>query len=232
MHTMPAVHLSGIKVIAFDLDDTLFSERQYAFSGFDAVANWLRSRVNCPFDPAARMRELFTTADRRRVFDQVLAELSLPEPAGLIQQMIACYRAHRPTIGLYPDAAVVLGRWANRFGLALLSDGPVEMQRAKVDALALKDRLHPVVLTGEWGEQYWKPHLRGFRAIEEALGAGGSSCLYIADNPSKDFVGPKKLGWRTVQVCRPEGIYCDLAPAPGGEPEYQIRSLLELEPTP
>ena len=228
---MPPVHLTGVQLVVFDLDDTLYPERQYAFSGFDAVAEWLRGRIACPFDAAARMRELFASADRRHVFDILLAEAGCPSPLELIPQMVACYRNHCPTITLCADAEAALRRWRDRVKLALLSDGPIEMQSRKVQALKLSEVLKPIVLTDAWGRQYWKPHPRGFQELERASEASGPRCLYVADNPSKDFLAPRARGWQTVQISRPEGLYYHFPPPPGGEPDHQVSSLAELELT-
>ena len=40
---------------------------------------------------------------------------------------------------------------------------------------------------------------------------------YVADNPEKDFVAPRRMGWRTVQINRPgrlhEGVTAPIDPA-------------------
>jgi putative hydrolase of the HAD superfamily len=58
------------------------------------------------------------------------------------------------------------------------------------------------VLTDRWGRTYWKPHERAFLAIEAALEARGAACVYVGDNPAKDFAAPRRLGWRTVRIRR------------------------------
>ena len=34
--------------------------------------------------------------------------------------------------------------------------------------------------------------------------------IYISDNPKKDFIAPKKLGWKTLRYKNPNGIYRDI----------------------
>jgi putative hydrolase of the HAD superfamily len=41
------------------------------------------------------------------------------------------------------------------------------------------------------------------------FGSRGKNCLYVGDNPQKDFYGARILGWKTVQIKRPDGIYKD-----------------------
>lgn len=228
---MDPTHISGIRGIVFDLDDTLYPERSYAFSGFAAVSRWLRVRHACPFDPEERMKALFETEYRPRVFDRVLVELGLPPSEAAVSEMVDCYRSHIPKISLYHDADAALTRWSGAFRLGLISDGPEGVQRRKIDALGLSGRIEQVILTDTWGREYWKPHVRGFRAIEAAWGWDESSLLYVADNPSKDFLAPRCLGWRTLKLCRPDGLYTHLPTPAAAEPEFTVASLDQVEVT-
>lgn len=224
------VSLTGIQLVVLDLDDTLYPERAYAFSGFAAVGDWLSRRGACPFDPAERMRALFEAGDRRRIFNQLLAEMAFPpdEIDRWVSQMIQVYRSHLPTLTLFPDADDALRRWRPRFGLGLISDGPLEVQQNKVEALELSARLDWVLLTDLWGREFWKPHLRAFLEAESRGGVSGAACVYVADNPSKDFVGPRQRGWRTVQIHREDAVHQDAPTAAGGEAEHHITSLAEV----
>jgi putative hydrolase of the HAD superfamily len=175
------------------------------------------------------MREIFDTGDRRHVFDQILAESGCEQPGQLVPEMVACYRSHRPRLDLFTDADERLTAWRGSFRLGLISDGPQAMQQRKVDALGLTGRLDAIILTDQWGRAYWKPHPRAFREMEEYFGSKGRQCVYLADNPGKDFVAPRSLGWRTVRVLRPGGVYADVKPPKGGEPEFTLAGLQELD---
>ena len=65
--------MDPIAAVIFDLDDTLFPEREYAFSGFRAVARAFSHVLGEVESATARMRELFDSQHRRRVFNQILA---------------------------------------------------------------------------------------------------------------------------------------------------------------
>jgi putative hydrolase of the HAD superfamily len=147
----------------------------------------------------------------------------------MVKSMVEIYRTHKPGIQLFEDAERALSRWKQRFALALISDGPWRMQKNKVEALQLYDQLNPVVLTAEWGEEFSKPHNRAFEYIQRTTGRQGSECVYVADNVSKDFIAPRRMGWRTVQVRRENGIYADLVPPPEGRAEADVRTLDQIE---
>jgi len=214
-----------LRMIVFDLDDTLYPERDYVYSGFEAVAQAFDAELRPTFELAARMKQVFESGSRGRVFDTVLADLHRPADPAMIQRMVDVYRNHQPRICLFPDADAALDRLAGCFKLALLSDGYLTAQQRKIDALGLPQRLDRVVLTDELGRDYWKPDPRAFQRLAGDLELSGPQCAYVADNPSKDFVAPNQLGWRSVMVRRPGGLYGDCSAAAGGQPQVVIDSL-------
>ena len=216
-----------IRAVVFDLDDTLYPERAYAMSGFAAVAEAFADRF--PTDAAAQMSRLFDTEHRGHVFDELCRSSGVtPDPA-LIQEMVDAYRRHSPRIKLHPDADSAIDRLTRRARLALISDGPLVMQKAKVAALAVRSRIELVVLTDQWGRRFWKPHPRAFELIQNQFAVDGASCTYIADNPKKDFIAPRALGWRTIQIKRSDGIYASLSPTPGGASDHCVSTLDEID---
>jgi putative hydrolase of the HAD superfamily len=128
--------------------------------------------------------------------------------------MVCVYRKHAPDIELLPDARECLNRLAGSVAMAAITDGPSESQRAKAEALGLARWLNPILFTSELGKGLGKPHQRAFRIIEEHSGYRGRQCLYVADNPGKDFGGPVALGWSTVRVRRKGGLHREIVSPP------------------
>lgn len=199
----------GVRAVVFDIDDTLYLERDYIRSGFIALGDWLHASHGV-VGFAERAFNLHEQGVRGTIFDQVLSELHVAASATLIEDLVARYRAHTPKIALLPDAERALNVLVSRCRLAAVSDGPIESQSAKVIALNLEHYCRPIVLTGAYPPGHGKPHPRAFREVETALERRGDECLYVADNPSKDFAGPKSCGWRTLRVRRLQGLYRDL----------------------
>jgi putative hydrolase of the HAD superfamily len=191
-------------VVTFDLDDTLYLERHFVRSGFAAVGGWLASERGARGFEACAWR-LFEGGQRGDIFDRVLPRLGIAPERALIERLVRVYREHAPQIVLEPEATDLLDRLAGRCHLALLTDGFHDTQRRKIAALGLDARCRPIVCTDRWGRAHWKPSPTGFRHIQEALGAAPERCIYIGDNPAKDFRAPRALGWRTLRVRHPRG---------------------------
>ena len=210
------------RVMVFDLDDTLYLERDYVRSGFTAAGRWAERHGIAGLGAAAWAA--FENGHRGDIFDRALAGLGIAADATLIAGLVRAYRRHRPDIMLAPDAAAWLAAVRPDTALALITDGPAASQSSKVAALGLAARgFAPIVLTARLGRRYGKPHPRAFELIQRAYGLAADRFTYVADNPAKDFLAPGRLGWRTVQVARPERLHRGEAPSPG----YRAGSVIE-----
>ncbi len=190
-------------MLVFDLDDTLYLERDFAFSGFAHLERWVAEHYGVSgFGPACQ--NIFTTGDRRKIFNTACALLGLPDSPDFIDRLVQEYRLHVPKIQLSPDAERFLSAASHPMGL--ITDGPERMQRNKIAALKLEQRIAHIRPTGAWPEGFGKPHPRAFEEME-SLAPGGSKMVYVADNPAKDFVTPNAMGWQTVQVLRAGAVH-------------------------
>jgi putative hydrolase of the HAD superfamily len=190
-----------------DLDDTLFLERDYVRSGFRAIDEWLR--INQKIEGFYSFAwNSFEKGARANIIDRFLERQTLTEMR-LLDQMILVYREHRPAITLLPDAERFLNRHQPNT-LGLITDGRSKSQWAKIDALGLRDRIGEIIVTGDWGVQFWKPHPRAFMEVQKKH--PHHSCLYIGDNPKKDFIAPMRLNWSpSIRIRRPASLHSGIA---------------------
>jgi putative hydrolase of the HAD superfamily len=196
-----------VTCVVFDLDDTLFLERDYARSGFDAVGDMVASQLGVT-DFAERAWAAFERGERGNIFDTALRESGSEVDADVVRALVDAYRAHTPRISLTPDSAKAIDTLREqRTTLAVVTDGPIASQRAKAVALGAGDWSSVSIFTAELGDGFTKPHPRAFEQVELATGRSGASCVYVADNPRKDFAGPRSLGWRTIRVRRPGSLH-------------------------
>jgi putative hydrolase of the HAD superfamily len=205
--------------IVFDLDDTLYLERDYVRSGFAAVAKWADVELGIA-DFEARTWRLFNEGHRQGTFQIALTELGIENSRELLPQMIALYRAHRPSIELLPDSISCLTGLRQCAVLGLITDGDPQRQRLKCEALGVVNWLDHTIYTGDWGAEFHKPHPRAYEEIQSRVGSG-YHFVYVADNPVKDFTSPFRLGWDTIRVRRPGSLHfhaeCDQNTLPRAE---------------
>ncbi len=193
-------------LIVLDLDDTLYLERDYVRSGFKAVDAWLATECGTN-GFLERAWHYFVSGRRNDIFNQVLRDIDL-EDDGKVLKMLEVYRSHEPDIQLLPDALSFIRNHAST-ELAIISDGHSVSQWAKVRSLGLKERVKTIIITNDWGREYWKPHPRAFEAVQQGYLPG--ECVYIADNPLKDFIAPAALGWMpSIRIRRARSLHEDI----------------------
>lgn len=217
-----------IKIIVFDLDDTLFPEREFVRSGFQAVGEWILNKYGVPgfFEVAWKF---FAQGNRGKIFNLVLAEIGIEDNPQIIQELLQIYREHKPQISLFSDARWAIDYFKGHKKLAAITDGYLITQRNKVAALEIASSFEAIVYSDEYGRENWKPSPVPYLKVMELTGFQGSECVYVGDNPHKDFVTAKKLSWLTVQIDRQDGEYSKNRPTPGYEADRTILSLTELE---
>ena len=221
--------MQGIQVVVFDLDDTLYFEDEYVHSGFQAVADFLR--VQAEVD--SRMVFEFCwqqhiSGQRGHIFDAVKEHFEIAAP---VSELVQVYRTHAPQIRLTADVDALLKRLRlNAFKLAVITDGPLVMQQAKVKALGLHNKVDCVICTDQYGKEHWKPHPKAFLEIMHAFAVPGHACVYIGDNPIKDFIAPRALGWKTIRYQDPRQLRAHIHPEhAGAAPDAVVSSLQAFE---
>jgi putative hydrolase of the HAD superfamily len=216
-----------IGCIVFDLDDTLILERDYVRSGFSAVGKFVAAEYGI-IDFGDRCWSKFETGLRGNIFDSVCREADLAGAPKMIAQLVSTYREHTPEIALLPDASALLARVTPFMKTAVITDGPRASQSRKVKALDLDRLVLPIVLTDELGPGASKPSPVAFELVQQHHGLSADACVYVGDNPHKDFVSPRALGWHTIRVRRPLGLHASL---PSGEDvDQEIDDLTQLLP--
>ena len=218
------------QAVIFDLDDTLYPERDYVLSGFRAVSLWAEEHWGIPAAPGfAELQKLLDHGVRGNTFDRWLASHQIPVN-GAIQELIHIYRNHQPTLMPFPEVPNLLLSLGKTHRLGLLSDGYLEVQQRKLCALNLAHYFDAIIFSDEWGREAWKPAAKPFEEILARLRTEANASIYVGDNPIKDFLGARQRGMFTIQVKRSDGLYTSLEPpTPAHAPDLTLESLVELK---
>ena len=220
-----------VRAAVFDLDDTLFLEREYVKSGFRCIAMNVADDCGVPssviFD---FLWKCFCSGIRANNFDRLAARHPSMLKRWKIADLIDLYRSHYPNICLLPGIANLFAEARNAgMQLALLSDGPVQSQSAKLAALDLCRHLDSCILNDISGIEFRKPDVRGYEALRSELGLKSSEMVYVADNPEKDFLGARRAGWRSIRLRLPEQLRYCLEPSTSEyAPDYEVNSVAQL----
>ena len=183
----------------FDLDDTLYPERSFVESGFNAVASMLASKFGWEERQSKiHMMGTLRLKGRGSVFDELLRSRRA-YTAKLVQLCVQTYRQHRPEISLYLAAQKFLKENQGR-AMYLVTDGNKNVQANKIKALGLEPFFKHIFITHRFGIHHAKPSTYCFSLIREIEKCSWNDLAYIGDNPAKDFVNLNPLNVMTIRV--------------------------------
>ena len=175
--------LSSSNIFVFDLDDTLYSERDFEKSGIDFVYN--------TFD--IKHIELESIVANRKNWIEKIINGSNNQITS--QMVLDIYRNHIPSIQLYKDSKVFLEKMISKGNeMSLITDGRSITQRNKLRALGIESYFTNIIISEEINSE--KPSEYNFKMVMNNKHT--ENYIYIADNPNKDFITPNKLGWTTI----------------------------------
>ena len=214
-------------LVLFDLDDTLCD-----YSG--ARTGRLRTAYGDAFNAAG-----ICNVD----LDAVIAESLEIHPHGChhfpdllarhgVTDAVVAQRAQRWYLGnrfsglaLFSDAQAVLAQVRALPGvraIGLITNGPADVQRDKIDLLGLWPEVDFAVISGEIGVEKPDPAI-----FQEALRRGNAEpadAIYIGDSPEFDMEGARAAEIRRIWVNRVGDPWPLQTPAP----ETEIRTLTEI----
>lgn len=216
-----------MRALVFDLDDTLYVERDFVMSGYRAVARHLADANCCSFDSAfSTMAEAFDTKGRHMAFPALLTQF--PNASLSLAEMVDIYRQHSPEIRLCPGYPKLLQALSREYRLGIITDGLPAVQERKVRALGLCRIMDKIIYTWEYGSEKQKPHPLSFSLMLQFLRSEPASTLYIGDNPAKDCKGAHGVGMKFVQVRQAMSCGNEAVAGEQDVPEYEIETLLQL----
>lgn len=195
-------HISGLKVILFDLDDTLYGEKEYVRSGYRKVAKLFPACVNME-------EELWAAFEKKQpAFDYVLRKFGVYSETAKTR-CIEVYRNQTPDIHLYDGVERMLVHLKKLgYKLGIITDGRVEGQNAKIKALCLHKYFDKIIVTDALGGvSYRKPCDRAFVIMKEYFNVEYNDICYVGDNIVKDFIAPEKLGMKSIWFKNKDGLY-------------------------
>lgn len=214
--------------VIFDMDDTLYKERDYRLSGWNAVACCFAAA--CQTTPDSLFKQM--SANPQYAFETVR---DMAEEHGVqvpVDMQLNIYRSHRPDIALDSDTKNVLNELrSNNIALGVITDGRPIGQLNKIAALELSQYMDSNLIIPTALYNTDKHSATPFKMMMQRL-PNVSSFVYVGDNPEKDFIHPNRLGWTTIMLADNNGCNIhsqDLDKWPDeNRPKYIVNSLTDI----
>lgn len=215
-----------IKLVVFDLDDTLYNEKNFVHGGFSEVSRYLSEKYNLIFDDVyASCIYLLKSNGRGKIFNNLCEEYKINES---IDKLVDVYRKARPKLELYEDAKFILNHIRHNYYTGIITDGMASVQWNKIRSLELEAFIDKIIVTDDFGKDYWKPHFLSFEQMLNYFEVKAEEAVYIGDNPNKDFIGAREIGYKTIRIIRPEGDHMNTSLENKYEADLSINNLKEI----
>ncbi len=212
-----------IKLILFDLDETLYDEKSYVLSGFRVISKYLS--IKHKIDEKSLFNELVQSLEKKgrgENFDILLKKFKLIDS---VSDMVRIYRQHKPKIKLFPEVMELLKKLSSFFKIGIITDGNLIMQENKITALKLYKAVDFIIYTDK-NKLKEKPDISSFKKALTIAKCTANESIYIGDNPYKDFIGAKSLGIKTIRIKR--GEYENIVLSKKYEADITIEGLSNL----
>lgn len=185
--------------VVFDLDDTIFPERDFVFSGYNAIAKLLSEKYGLDKSFGFEILSSSFLAGKNPL-DTLLSKLNeeITDTDESVESLLEIYRFHQPVLTLPASSATILD-YLQREGIkmGLVTDGRSRTQRNKICALGIEKYFEPenILISEERGTDKSSPD--SFVHFVHRY-PNSSRFIYVGDNPRKDFYFPNLLGWQTI----------------------------------
>ncbi len=219
-----------IKVVLFDLDDTLIDTSKLAeIARRNAIENMIRAGM--PADFGIAYHELIELINEygsnfNRHFDYLLRRLDLPHNPKWVAAGVIGYHntkiSHLKTVKGVRKTLLALKQMGLMLGI--ITDGDPVKQWEKILRTEIEDYFDDVLISDFVGVK--KPHIKIFQKALKNFGVKPHEAVMVGDRLYSDIYGAKNAGMKTVwfkygKYANRELDYLDYA-------DFQVRSLEEV----
>ncbi|MBF8778502.1 HAD family hydrolase [Pseudomonas fulva] len=215
----------SIKLITFDLDDTLWDTAPVIASAEVVLRDWLQANApnlgGVPVEHLYAIRERLVQAEpglkhrisalRRRVLFQALAEAGYSEKhaQALANEGFEVFLHARHQVEVFPEVQPVLEILRHRYMLGVITNGNADVHR-----LGLSDYFRFALCAEDLG--IGKPDPAPFREALQRGQVPASAAVHVGDHPGDDIAGAQRAGLRAVWF-NPQGKAWQGEQAPDAE---------------
>lgn len=198
---LPALIERGIEVLCLDLDDTLVDTEAGAVLRFSAAVERireLRPDITTRAIEAATAAALLTHPSEGRMAN-FFAALQIEDPSHVqVIRDVYFETMASQQAPLYPGTTDVLRLLKRQFRLALITNGPSQLQRSKIEHHGLDACFDWIVISEECG--FEKPNSEIFEHTLGLAGIPAKRAAHAGDSLTADVVGANSAGVTSIWV--------------------------------
>ncbi|KTT17292.1 HAD-IA family hydrolase [Pseudomonas putida] len=197
----------NIKLITFDLDDTLWDTAPVIASAEVVLRDWLQANApllgDVPVEHLFAIRERIVLAEpelkhrisalRRRVLTCALEDVGYGQTQAqqLAEQGFEVFLQARHKVEIFPEVQPMLELLSQHYALGVITNGNADVSR-----LGLADYFRFALCAEDLG--IGKPDPAPFEEALRRSGVPASEAVHVGDHPRDDIAGAQRAGLRAV----------------------------------
>jgi len=223
--------MRNLRVICFDLDDTLWDLSPVIERAEQLLYQWLGEyypRVTAAYSAADLRRVRMLAVSRWPELQHDLSELrirmlrQIADATGYDEEMVtgaySVFIDARNNVQLYEDVVPVLQQLSTTHKLVALSNGNADLRR-----IGIAKFFNFVYSARDLGVA--KPDRRFFLGAAERCNSQPQQMLHVGDHPENDIAAARYMGMHTVWINRTGAKW----PLTDTRPHYEIENLHQLQ---
>ena len=191
------------RLVIFDLDNTLCDHRSSLLIRLDHA---FQEAFPDDDERSALIRQSVAVADDGTShFGDLLGGWGITDH-GEIDRIVDRYQSDRYRgLRLFEDALDGLRATGEQTQIAMITNGPTDIQQPKLDLLGIEPLFSFVLISESVG--FWKPDPRIFELALDEAGVAAHEAVYIGDSPGHDVAGAKAAGLTSIWMNRREEVW-------------------------
>lgn len=202
-----------MRLIIFDLDNTLYDENQYFFAVFMQFCKLHHIAEKEALQAIHQTLQDHIRLTSKDIFQSFLQATPLGFHQTLHNELYTLYTQISCQLNPFEDAIFILSSLQKRrIPFAILTNGSPPAQQNKIKNLNFQNL--PVFFARQKGREYEKPHAKAFELVLESFqNFEAKDCIFVGDHPNADILGAKNMGMMALRLKRgyARHIQCSLA---------------------
>ena len=183
-----------MKVVGFDLDDTLYSHWDYEQILYKKIAELIKNKFGIDEKRVfTEMHQLFEKKAFHKLFDIAVINSGYNLPEGwdefVVNELLPFYRNHKPkdVLNVYEWVLPLLKSLREKdIKLVLITNGGEVIQKNKIELLNILSEFDKVYISDEFNPPLRKPDTKIFQMVLDDYKVNADDMIYMGDSIEKD----------------------------------------------
>lgn len=182
-----------IRVIGFDLDNTLYNQELFEFEVFEDIASVISKNFHIDKEEyLEELKRLYNAGEKEFLFDKAMAKIYGQLPINwdsfVKKYVLSIYRNFIPkNISPYDGIVDILKKLKEEnYKLLLITNGNSKVQNNKINGLDIRKYFDLILISDDYEPRRRKPDTHMFEEALSFFNIHSSQMVYIGDDLERD----------------------------------------------